>query len=129
MAVLWGGGLAVLAGALLGQLADVPGTGVIAGQAAATVLWLVIAAASIQHGLRHSSVGRTAGLALAALGVVKLLVFDLAFLDGIARVLSFIVGGLLLLAMGAGYARAVDRFQRTPPVENSGHMTPAPPTV
>src|SRR5699024_274967 len=83
-------GLAVLAGALLGQLADAPDTGVIAGQAAATVLWLVIAAALIQHGLRHASVGRTAGLALAALGVAKLLIFDLAFLDGIARVLSFI---------------------------------------
>ncbi len=131
VAVLWGGGLAVLAGALLGQLADAPDTGFIAGQAAATLLWFVIAAALIQHGLRHSSVGRTAGLLLAALGVVKLLVFDLAFLDGIARVLSFIVGGLLLLAMGAGYARALDRSQRppTPPVDNSRRMRPAPPTV
>ncbi|WP_084342617.1 DUF2339 domain-containing protein [Janibacter corallicola] len=131
LAVLWGGGLAVLAGALIGQLADAPDTGVIAGQAAATVLWLVIAAALIRHGLRHASVGRTAGLALAALGVAKLLIFDLAFLDGIARVLSFIVGGLLLLAMGAGYARAVDRSQRppTPPVDNSGRVTSAPPTV
>ena len=33
--------------------------------------------------------------------------FDLATLDGIFRVAAFIVVGLVLLGMGAGYARSL----------------------
>ena len=46
-----------------------------------------------------------AGMALVAAAMTKLFVFDLGTLDGIFRVVVFIVVGLILLGMGAGYAR------------------------
>ncbi len=112
-AVLWAGGSAILLGALLGQLAGDARGGFTAGQTGATLLWLLTAAFLLLRGLRGSSVAIPAGLAIAAVSVGKLLLFDLAFLSGIARVLSFIVGGLLLLAMGAGYASALERSRRS----------------
>ena len=45
------------------------------------------------------------GLALVAAAMAKLFLFDLGTLDGIFRVAVFIVVGLVLLGMGAGYAR------------------------
>ena len=49
----------------------------------------------------------TAGLALTAAATAKLFLFDLATLNGIFRVAAFIVVGLVLLGMGAGYARSL----------------------
>jgi uncharacterized membrane protein len=51
----------------------------------------------------------TAGLALTGAATAKLLLFDLATLDGIFRVAAFIIVGLVLLSMGAGYARSLAR--------------------
>jgi len=45
-------------------------------------------------------------LALTGAATAKLFLFDLATLDGIFRVAAFIVVGLVLLSMGAGYARS-----------------------
>lgn len=130
VAVLSAGGVVILVGALLGQLAGDARAGFIGGQTGATLLWLATAAALLMRGLRGSTFWVPAGLALAAFSVGKLLLFDLNFLNGIARVLSFIVGGLLLLAMGAGYAQALERSRRDQaPVENSAGGPPAPPTV
>lgn len=130
-AVLWAGATAILGGVLVGHLLDDPHGGFTAGQTAATLLWLGTAAALLLHGLRGSTVAVPAGLAIAAVSVGKLLFFDLAFLSGIARVLSFIVGGLLLLAMGAGYAQALERSRRPAPgpVDNPPVAGPIPPTV
>lgn len=129
--VLWAGGAAILLGVLCGQLLDDPRGGFTAGQTGATLLWLGTAAFLLLRGLRGSSVAVPAGLAIAAVSVGKLLLFDLAFLNGIARVLAFIVGGLLLLAMGAGYAQALERSRRPGPrpVENPTAGGPIPPTV
>ncbi len=41
--------------------------------------------------------------------MAKLFLFDLGTLDGIFRVVVFIVVGLVLLGMGAGYARLLER--------------------
>lgn len=130
-AVLWAGGTAILGGVLVGHLLDDPRGGFTAGQTGATLLWLGTAAALLFRGLRGSSVAVPAGLAIAAFSVGKLLFFDLAFLGGIARVLSFIVGGLLLLAMGAGYAQALERSRRPDQgaVDNPTAAGPIPPTV
>ena len=49
------------------------------------------------------------GLALVAAAMAKLFLFDLGTLDGIFRVVVFIVVGLVLLGMGAGYARLLER--------------------
>ena len=49
------------------------------------------------------------GLALVAAAMAKLFLFDLGTLDGIFRVVVFIVVGLVLLGMGAGYARLLEQ--------------------
>ena len=41
--------------------------------------------------------------------MAKLFLFDLGTLDGIFRVVVFIVVGLALLGMGAGYARLLEK--------------------
>ncbi len=41
--------------------------------------------------------------------MAKLFLFDLGTLDGIFRVVVFIVVGLVLLGMGAGYARLLEQ--------------------
>lgn len=92
--------------------------GFLGGHMAATICWMVLAAAllamSISIGKGHqrfAGIGRNmavgAGLGLAAAAVAKLFLFDLATLNGIFRVAVFIVVGLILLAVGAGYARAL----------------------
>lgn len=140
LAVVSTGGAVVVSGVLLGQLLDDPRGGFTAGQAGATVVWMAAAALLLLRGLRGSTIAVPAGLTLAAASVVKLLLFDLAFLGGLARVVSFIVAGLLLLGMGAGYAQALERSRReatdrTPlgpppgPVDNPAAPTPIPPTV
>ena len=98
----------VTAGVLVGGT----GGGFLAGHMAATICWIGIAAALFVYALRSATRERrtapiTAGLALTAAATAKLFLFDLATLDGIFRVAAFIVVGLVLLSMGAGYARSL----------------------
>ena len=78
----------------------------------ATICWIAMAAALFVYALRLTNRERravpiTAGLALTAAATAKLFLFDLATLDGISRVATIIVVGLVLLGMGAGYARSL----------------------
>jgi uncharacterized membrane protein len=98
----------VTAGVLVGGT----GGGFLAGQMAATICWIGMAAALFVYALRLANRERrtapiTAGLALTAAATAKLFLFDLATLDGIFRVAAFIIVGLVLLSMGAGYARSL----------------------
>jgi hypothetical protein len=109
-----------LAGGLAGLYASTAGTvgagvaaagsaGFIAGHCVATIGWMIAASAALLFGLRsaeNAQVGLVAGLSLTAAALAKLFLFDLATLDGVARVAAFIVVGLLLLAAGTRYARA-----------------------
>ncbi|OAT70012.1 hypothetical protein AWB85_01005 [Mycobacteroides immunogenum] len=82
--------------------------GFLLGHGAATVSWMAVSVALLLGGLRryrHQSWFTRAGFALAVLAVAKLFLFDLATLDGIARIGAFIVTGLLLLGGGTLYAR------------------------
>ncbi|BBY29834.1 DUF2339 domain-containing protein [Mycolicibacterium sediminis] len=83
--------------------------GFFAGHVAATIVWIGVAAALLRHAVRLPRAERSlsvgGGMALVVAAVSKLFVFDLGTLDGIFRVIVFIVVGLVLLAMGAGYAR------------------------
>ena len=92
--------------------------GFLGGHVAATICWMIVAAGllvasiSIAKGRRmfggiSRNVVVAAGLLLTAAAVAKLFLFDLATLDGIFRVTVFIVVGLILLALGSGYARAL----------------------
>ncbi|WP_261887215.1 DUF2339 domain-containing protein, partial [Mycobacterium marinum] len=88
--------------------------GFLAGHMAATICWIAVAAALFVYALRVADRERrtapiSAGLALTGAATAKLFLFDLATLDGIFRVAAFIVVGLVLLAMGTGYARSLAR--------------------
>jgi uncharacterized membrane protein len=78
--------------------------GFLIGHVLVTVSWTVGALVLL---VRHAeSVAlRVTGLALVGAAVAKLVVFDLASLSGIPRVLAFLGAGLVLLAAGARYAR------------------------
>ncbi|MFJ6670527.1 DUF2339 domain-containing protein [Actinosynnema sp. NPDC091369] len=93
----------VLCGALLVSQ-DV--TGFLFGHSIVTVSWTVAALVLLVRGIDRKSL-RVAGLVLVGAAVAKLLLFDMAALDGIARVLAFIGAGLVLLTAGTRYAKLV----------------------
>lgn len=104
-------------GLLAGDALKATSAGFIAGHALATVLWMLTSAWLLLRGLKsasHRELALRLGLGLAAVSVAKLFLFDLATLDGVWRVVAFIVTGLLLLASGTAYAKALDRTR--PPV-------------
>jgi hypothetical protein len=117
--VMWAGLAAVIvytvttftvtAGVLIGGT----GGGFFAGHMAATICWIAMAAALFIYAARVARVERSlpigGGLALVAAAMAKLFLFDLGTLDGIFRVVVFIVVGLVLLGMGAGYARLLEK--------------------
>ncbi len=92
-----------------GVLAGGASGGFFAGHMAATIAWIVMAAALFAYAARRRREDRSlpiaGGLALVAGAMAKLFLFDLGTLDGMFRVAVFIVVGLVLLGMGAGYAR------------------------
>jgi hypothetical protein len=83
--------------------------GFLAGHMVATLSWIAAAAIAFGCAARRASPSRSmligGGLVLVAAATGKLFLFDLGTLDGMYRVVLFIVGGLVLLGMGAGYAR------------------------
>jgi uncharacterized membrane protein len=85
------------------------GGGFLAGHMAATICWIALAAGLFRYAAHRDRAQRSlpigGGLGLVAAAMAKLFLFDLGTLDGMFRVAVFIVTGLLLLAMGAGYAR------------------------
>lgn len=100
-----------------GVLAFGTGGGFLGGHVAATLCWVAIAAGLFGYALRapdrqarDTAVG--AGLALTGTAMAKLFLFDLGTLDGMFRVAVFLVAGLVLLGMGAGYARSLARQDR-----------------
>jgi uncharacterized membrane protein len=76
------------------------------GQAWLSAFWTVTGLGAVVFGLlrKHASV-RLAGLALLGVAVAKVWTYDLAELDELARVLSFVGLGLLLLVGAFAYGR------------------------
>ncbi|OBI84245.1 DUF2339 domain-containing protein [Mycobacterium sp. E740] len=111
----------VTAGVLIGGT----DAGFFAGHMAATICWIGLAAALFGYAARLPRADRSlpigGGLALVIAAMAKLFLFDLGTLDGMFRVGVFIVAGLVLLGMGAGYARLLDKQdqQQQPPVTSS----------
>ena len=85
--------------------------GFLVGQVLVTVGWAGCALLLLVRGIQVL-LARMAGLALVAGALAKLIVFDLSTLDGVARVAAFLGSGLVLLAAGARYARAVSDVSR-----------------
>ncbi|MGE2719867.1 DUF2339 domain-containing protein [Mycolicibacterium celeriflavum] len=122
---LWAGA-AVVAGYAITTLTVTAGvmiggtdSGFYAGHMAATICWIALAAALFGYAARlprsDRSVPIGGGLALVAAATGKLFLFDLGTLDGMFRVVVFIVVGLVLLGMGAGYARLLDKQDQQKP--------------
>src|SRR5262249_5468816 len=118
-AVIWAGSATVIvyavtaftvtAGVLLGG----ENGGFFAGHMAATICWIAMAAALFGYAARLPKSERSlpigGGLALVAAAMATLFLFDLCTLVGLFRLFVFIVVGLVLLGMGAGYARLLER--------------------
>ena len=87
-----------------GVMAGGVGGGFFAGHMTATICWIAMAAAFFIYAARLAKTERSlpigGGLALVAAAMAKLFLFDLGTLDGIFRVVVFIVVGLVLLGMG-----------------------------
>ena len=77
-----------------------------AGQVLLSGFWSVTGLVAVVYGLlRDDRRSRLGGLALLGLAIAKVFVYDLAELEELYRVLSFIALGLLLLAGAFAYAR------------------------
>ncbi|MBC6448841.1 DUF2339 domain-containing protein [Actinokineospora xionganensis] len=107
---LFGGFLALYGAAgvvLTASLLVFPGrTGFLVGHVLITVSWTAAALVLLVRGIDVPAL-RTIGLVLVGAAVLKLILFDLSALDGMARVAVFLCAGLILLAAGARYARKV----------------------
>lgn len=105
----------VTAGVLIGGVNG----GFFAGHMVATIGWIATAAALFGYAARRPKAQRSlpigGGLVLVAAAMAKLFLFDLGTLGGMFRVAVFIVVGLVLLAMGTGYARLLARQDQPTP--------------
>lgn len=101
--------LCVGLGALIGGGSD---AGIRGGHAAATIVWVLTGAAGLLWARRQRGSARTVtlsvSLSIIGAAVAKLFLFDLATLDGVFRVIAFIVVGLLLLSLGVAYAQSLN---------------------
>ncbi len=107
LAAIIAAGHAVGAGAIIGGSAVAGETGYLAGHAAATAVIAVIGGGLLLISIRPDAArwARPAGLAILALAVGKLVMFDLAALDPVWRMLAFLVVGLLLLGAATRFGR------------------------
>lgn len=105
-------------------------SGIRGGHAAATIVWVLSAAAGLLWARRLGGSARavtiTVSLAVIAAAVAKLFLFDLSALDGVFRVIAFIVVGLLLLSLGAAYAQSLGSPTDTDAPERIGGQPQAP---
>lgn len=76
------------------------------GHVLVTISWTALALVLLARGLQ-ASLPRVLGGVLVVSAVVKLVLFDLTALDGLARAAAFLGAGLVLLAAGTRYAKAV----------------------
>ncbi len=91
-----------------------PVTAELAGGLAVSAWWLIFAAALILVGFRRSiKPVRVAGLGVAGLAVVKVVLFDLSSLDALYRVGSVFFLALVMLSLAYVYYRN-DRSERMP---------------
>jgi hypothetical protein len=91
-----------------------PVTAELAAGLAVSAWWLIFASALILLGFRHAIKPiRMAGLAVAGLAVVKVIVFDLSSLDALYRIGSVFFLALVMLSLAYVYYRQ-DRSERAP---------------
>jgi uncharacterized membrane protein len=111
-AVIWTASVVALLAASLAilELAETLGgpvdTGFQRGHTAVSALWGLVGLALLYAGLvRRSRRFQLAGFGLFGLALVKLFVYDLSYLSSVARALSFLAVGAVLIAGGFFYQR------------------------
>ncbi|MFJ5987831.1 DUF2339 domain-containing protein [Lentzea sp. NPDC092896] len=109
LVLLYGAAGAVLCAALLVSPDE---TGFLFGHSVVTVSWTIAALFLLVRGINNKAL-RISGLILVGAAVVKLVLFDLSALDGIARVLAFLGAGLVLLTAGTRYAKLVTTAKKS----------------
>ncbi|MFC7621130.1 DUF2339 domain-containing protein [Microlunatus sp. GCM10028923] len=120
MAVAWvaamitGTGVLVIAGQLAGAALGARQAGFLVGHATATFGLMIVASWFLLRSLARAGRGLVGGLITAGVAVAKLLIFDLATLDGVIRVLAFVAIGVVLLALGTFYAKALSAARSGP---------------
>lgn len=80
--------------------------GFLTGHTIVTITWVAAALVLLQYGITRPE-PRIAGFVLVGAAVLKLVLFDLRALDGIARVAAFLGAGLILLIAGVHYVKVV----------------------
>jgi uncharacterized membrane protein len=82
------------------------------GHTGVSAFWSALALALLYAGLvQRRGALRLAGLALFGVTLAKIFVYDLAALSAVARALSFLAVGVLLLAAGFFYQRLGARLE------------------
>ena len=97
------------------------------GHTGVSAFWGLISLAFLYLGLRRRSRAlRLAGFALFGITLAKIFLYDLAFLSSLARALSFLAVGVVLLLAGFFYQRISDqldeRDRRGSPTEPPGNV-------
>lgn len=83
--------------------------------ASVSVWWGLYAVGLVIGGFwRKLAAARYAGLVLLAAAAVKMVIFDLAHVPQLARIASFIILGLLMLGVAAGYAKVAAKLKPGP---------------
>ncbi|GLZ43882.1 hypothetical protein Acsp06_00670 [Actinomycetospora sp. NBRC 106375] len=122
---LYGATGTVIAGALLVS----PTRGAfLVGHVLVTVSWTAVALVLLARGLQ-ASLPRVLGGVLVVAAVAKLVLFDLTALDGLARVAAFLGAGLVLLAAGTRYARAVAGTSASDPATSAASSSRVGPSA
>lgn len=80
--------------------------GFLTGHTVVTISWVAAALVLLQCGVTRNG-PRIAGFVLVGAALLKLVLFDLGALDGIARVATFLGAGLILLIAGVHYVKVV----------------------
>jgi hypothetical protein len=111
LVLLYGAAGVVLCAALLVSPDE---TGFLFGHSVVTVSWTIAALFLLVKGINIKAL-RISGLVLVGAAVLKLVLFDLSALDGIARVLAFLGAGLVLLTAGTRYAKLVSSAKAPEP--------------
>lgn len=107
LAMITGTGVLVISGQLSGAALGDRQLGFLIGHAAATFGLMIVSSWFLIRSLARAGRGLVGGLITAGVAVAKLLIFDLATLDGVIRVLAFVATGAVLLALGTFYAKAL----------------------
>lgn len=129
VAVVFGTVAVVLAGTLAGRATGDAAAGFQIAHAIVTVTWMGLCVLLLARGLRADADSRGSiplATALAAAAVLKLFLFDLATLPGLARALAFLAVGVLLLVVGTWYHRQLSRVRRPPTPPGSQGWPPPP---